>query len=692
MPEGGGNKEIPNKPKEDDVERSQSGYSNNAFGVDGEEIEKYKNLYGKRRKRKQVKNMSNPEKNIHNQEDNPSITWPEMHTLLQPGKNSETEIKTKSLVTYVKILSTGSENRISIDNLDGILREGDKKLANGEYGEQEWALVGGAIDKKLTELRKAEKKKSMLKEVGSTGLKEEKDIPSFLKERLAKEKELGIIFKKNESELTEKDKQRTIEIIDSLYKRPLSEMDLSFFGSSGEKPPKVEEIGIANYKKWFEDKIHALVEDYPDQNFETNWTLTYTLQQSINNLWGKDGKDEFEYVSKSNNGQEILMKGSYKELRRELAEKLESYRAVHNFIYLYRRIPGISEAIGPAGLLEKKYLQSLLREKGVDKNGNEYGVADALRNFYEIGERYRNEEDDGRQKEIFKEAESLQSKDWQGRVAGALYSAFQGGARDGGLILNQGGDFFIGRLYNMPKNAKALWEDSWGRKPWPKLYEALDLKVDDFWEKTFKGFSEKQLNDLGVKIETINEKKINEQKVYRFKNAHFEKLDLINNSNVIPDHLKSVILSLDDADNIRKMILNPRGLLDEPKFAHITAMWEKFKHLKGEKRSEWFASVAKELVWFFRDKVAPWNENLPISMRKCPAQEVYPNINPMDDERLTDIVWDLTPPLTRKDAELVLNQAIGSKSKRVTEKTIRVAGSTVFSMILEGFKALFGFK
>ena len=681
-----------------------------------------------------IKNMSNPEKDMEEK-----ITWPEMNeALLVISDDGKPIIKAESLIKIAKNLSTGGENRITEANLEHVLRRVDDGYYSGEFGEEEVSIVGGVIDKKLTETKKITQTKEILKGMKSPDLGKEENLPKFFKIRVDQERELDMILKKDEKELTDLDKIRVNQLVESLYKQPLSEMDLSFFGGSSEKPPKVEEVGVETYKEWFENKIHALIEEYPDQNFETNWTLTYTIQQGVNNLWPKEGQDEFEYKVKGTNGQEIIRKDSYTRLRKELALKLESYRAVHNFIYLYRRVPGVAEAIGPAGLLEAKYLQCLLRENGKDNHGRNYSVADALREFYQLGGIHRLEADKGKRKEIIKEMIEKQDKSWQGRVAGALYSAFQGGGRDGHLVLNEGGDFFTGRLYNMPDWVKTLWKDKWKRSDWPGLYKALDLKVDDFWDDALKVTVEvtnEEITDYFVKnrnlfkkgaplfkkgatlesqkeqIRTILESQkkkiktklflekmkiykedIDKAKVFRLENARFEKIDLVGNLNITSDHLKHIILSLEEADVIRKMILNPKGLVDNPGFGHINAMWEKFKHIKAKDRSEWFAPLIKELIWFFRDKVAPWSDSLPASMRNCPAKEVFPYFTPMTDEQLTNVVWALTPPLHKEDANKVLNEAIGPKGTRTFVRAARIGVGAVGSMIIEGIKAALGLK
>jgi hypothetical protein len=663
MVEGGENQKVPNSEK------------NSEFTV------------GRRNKKNKEKELD------------PRITWPEMHqALLLTSDDGKPIVESDYLIKAAKNLSAGGENRVTESNLEHILQRIDDGYYSGEFGEKEAAIIGGVVDKKLTEKRNVIQKKEILKGMKSPELVGEKDLPAFFKQRNLQEKELDLILKKDERELTEADKMRTNQLVESLYGKPLSEMDLSFFGSSSEKPPKVEEVGVNAYSEWFENKIHALIEEYPDQNFETNWTLTYTIQQGVNSLWPKDGKDEFQYKVKGINGQEIIRKDSYTRLRKELAVKLESYRAIHNFIYLYKRVPGVGEAIGPAGLLDLRYIECLFKEKGEFKGEWEFesikeekresvSVADALREFYVRGEKSRKEKDKDKQKKIIQDMEEFQAKSWQARVAGGLYSAFQGGGRDN-LTLNQGGDFFTGRLYNMPSWAQTSWEEQWKRKPWPEMYKALDLKVRDFWTRVFKGAKDEDLKKLNITKEETSG-----QPIYRFNSeSKFEEIDLVGNKDITLDHLKHVILDLEEADNIRKMILNPRGLLDEPKFAHIKPMWEKFKHLKGEDRSKWFAPVIRELALFFKDETAPWSDDIPLSMRRCRAKEVYPYINPMDNEQIINIVGGLTPPLTPKDMERVLKEAVGTKSKRVLQKTGRVVGGTIWSMIVEGVKAGLGMK
>ena len=62
-------------------------------------------------------------------------------------------------------------------------------------------------------------------------------------------------------------------------------------------------------------------------------------------------------------------------------------------------------------------------------------------------------------------------------------------------------------------------------------------------------------------------------------------------------------LDIDDAENVRKLIINPGGLLQIPRLGILTRdINVVFKHLKGEHRYEWFRRVTKAVVDYYKDK------------------------------------------------------------------------------------------
>lgn len=712
----GENKEKEIKPSlQEDIAKSKSpGYSNKDFGIDREEVEKYKNLlYGKGAKGRQIKNMSKSEKEISQKEDfgeekKASFNFnKEIEGLINPPKGEEKVIKNDDLCRLA-LLATKSWNQTP-ERLDDLLKTGNDWYLDPKKNipENEWEILAGLMNEKKSQLEYRQVKK--ISPEGEEEKLKGKEEFEKLQKKIEKLGKFG-----GKKGLTEEEVKETVGLLSDLAKTQ-KEIGIGGLMSGMEKPPSAKE-DVGEFEKWFRQKIHALIEEYPDQSFETNWTLVYPLQQAINSLWPE--KEELTFKDKK--GTVV----NYVELRRSLALELEAHRSLHNYIFLHRRVSGVEGCVAAAGFLERHYIEYLLKEEG---------VAGKLKELEKLGEEYKNIKTDlnlrkeerkiGMQEKLSKMLET-QSNGWTGRVAGGLYSALNEAARHD-VVLNESGDFFLGRLFNMPDWAERLWEGKWKRGSFPGFYKAVDLRVKSFWQEflTKDIKTEENLKDWRELLEKYNiavisadvdgkaiplEKVKLENKVlkdqhgkpmieggkpinYSLKEAKFEEMEL---SKFVShtDPVRFVDLSLFDADPIRKAILEPRGLLEEPGLGHIRKMWESFKHLKGAERSDWMREVMKQILWFFKDQTAPDVENLPNSLRKFPAKEVFPKMMPLLNEDIIHIVEGLTPPLIPPDSEKLLKDLIGGKTLRGFKKTGRTVFGVIGSMIGEGIKALFGLK
>ncbi len=634
---------------------------------------------------------------LNSAKEQPKVTWSEMNDLIQPGQSGQKEINNVWLSNVVKTLSLGSQNRLNEQNLQDWLNIGDRKFADEEIPEEEWAKVGGLIDGKLTEIRK----NRPAEEFKGENFKKKEDVASDFETSFSK---LADEFK----EFNKKEKFASEDIKAILEKQQqfwgkIQESSGEGFMQGTEKLPDPHE-GVEELRNWFSKRIQALIHEYPDQSFETNWTLVWPLQQAINKLWPKeDEKDIFLAPAdlKDAKGRSLkdpqgnilrgMKKDSYSALRKELAFELEAFRNIHNFRFIYRRVAGVGDVIGAAGLLENRYVEYLLHNKD---------IANSLRELETLGEEYKQSGD----KSKIKDMEDVVDRNWQGKVASALYSALGRSWRHN-LTLNGSGDFFCGRLFNMSDWAKIRWEEHWKRKPFPELYDALDLQVDDFWDEALKGLSkeegEEKLKNLKIKFTYNNKTKKRE---YSFKSAKFEKLNFkelqLKNEKFTSDQMRQVVLDLEEADHIRKRILNPRGLLDEPGLQHIDGIYEEFKYLKGEKRSGWMEGVIKQIVFYFKDQRAPDIDDLPQKLRKCQAQEINSDYVGWSNRHIIAAVNGLTPPLTEKDKEELLTEVVGPKFlrglKSVSKATVSVGGSAIFGAVKgflgEFFKSILGGK
>jgi hypothetical protein len=147
-----------------------------------------------------------------------------------------------------------------------------------------------------------------------------------------------------------------------------------------------------------------------------------------------------------------------------------------------------------------------------------------------------------------------------------------------------------------------------------------------------------------------------------------------------------------DADDVRKLILKPGRLVDEPNFDLFNKIYEECQHLKGEKRSNWMRGILKQMVFYYKDQTNPWSDSLPQMMRKCRAQEINDKIVGYTNTKIEAIARGLTPPLSNEDKELLLKEVVGSQSKRDVTEALKTVGSIFGNAILGGINGFFGGK
>ncbi len=160
MFEGEGNKEKPFiPPKEDDIERSQSGYNN--FGIDDkEESIKLKNIYGKGIKGEQIRNMSNQEKesSFTEKPEGKEHSFEEKINDFTSSEGKEGKPLLKQNSPLFRIAKSASlPSNQNLEDLKNIKKLGEELYIKGETKENEWELLGGVIQEKIEELEKASK-------------------------------------------------------------------------------------------------------------------------------------------------------------------------------------------------------------------------------------------------------------------------------------------------------------------------------------------------------------------------------------------------------------------------------------------------------------------------------------------------------------------------------------------------------
>jgi len=492
-------------------------------------------------------------------------------------------------------------------------------------------------------------------------------------------------------------------------------------GRSGDRLIDARKEGAEKAKEVFRGRLRILIEEQADQSFDQNWRLVYPLELTIMDLMPKG--EEADIVAPLEGG--TWQPFSLSELRRDLSKELQAYRNIHNYIYVHRRVGGVTPLIEAGALLSRDTIETLLHIPE---------VAEALRKFEEIGNecyhakqesfkmlkaRKKGEDPSSKEKEWGNkasqkegEAKNLMSNSdsredgpfWARRIAGGLYSGLHESARQD-MQVNESGDFFTDRLFHASERAAIQW-NNWGRNPRPQLFEALNLRVDGFFENVFWKKFKKNKNgfktfcdNMGISY-TFRIGKNGEKDGFSsldLSRTKFEGMDFSNEKSdsylpVKSDEVRLANLTLDDADKIRKAIFDPRGFLDDPSMATMKKAYEVFKHLKGAKRSDWVRDICRQVVLLYRDTVHPKKENAPPRSRKCPGQEIYPEMVPWTNNEVTNQLTRMTPPLTKEDEETLLKEFVGTRAQIRQKEDVGAVAKVAGSVAGEFLKALLGLK
>ena len=533
-----------------------------------------------------------------------------------------------------------------------------------------------------------------------------------------------IMQKLSSAENTPEEQGRLSEELGRLFKQQPQIYKSSFLdpemGRGGEGLINSRKEGAEKTKDLFRKRLRILIEEQADQSFDQNWRLVYPLELTIMDLMPKGEENDLITPPKG----ETWKPFNLSELRSDLSKELQAYRNIHNFIYVYRRVGGVTPLIEAASLLPREIILVLLktpevadRLKGIEAQGE--------RNLVLKTKKYKGVELTGAEKGELKKIEATvkelmvkpSSEDgykdnfWANRIAGGLYSGLHESARHD-LQVNESGDFFSDRLFHAKERAKGYWEETWGRTPRSSLYETVDLRLTGFWERiigskvgSFKTISEAEEYCKSQGISAVINEGIDEETEKRglvlvsfdlsgakFEDMIFSETGAGDEFKVRTDEVRQVNLKLDDADKIRKEIFDPRRFLDEPSMATIKKAYEVFKHLKGKKRSDWVRDVCREVVLLYRDTVHPWNESASSRSRKCPGQEIYPEMAPWTNYEVKSQLTKMTPPLTDADREKVLEEFVGTKAERRLKENTEAVGEVGKSMLGAFIKALFGLK
>ena len=484
---------------------------------------------------------------------------------------------------------------------------------------------------------------------------------------------------------------KTIEkiVYESLHnlKGKLPEGMLSGLASDFEEErPSSSKENQENYINWYRKKLYAINEEYINERSDTNFTLLWELRQALNSLWAKESDSDDE-------------KKRVNELRQTLTKEFEAHMGLHNFIYLYRRVSGVGDIVTATTLINMRGIEVLMEKKEIveylkifAENGKKIeklekekfkldwrkGSADTENDKDPItGDEIKNsskvDKIELEKEKIIKYLKNLQNGEedlgngkrkkvenaWAAIMAGGLFSALHGTARYK-VVLNTG-DFFFGRLYNVPAMAKISWEKQWGRNPFQGLYESLDLGLPNFWRDNIEPKNgEFTVNDL------LNKK--------------FDKDD--------GELTKEAVKGL-DSDDIRKLILKPGQLVDELTDTKLKFMLEKFQHKKGAERSKWYTKVLEQEILYYRDKALPGIESWPSWLRRSNSKKDHPSIRPWTKETIKWKIIGFGRILTDEDREYLLGKFVGNKFQRGSAEFAKTSTPVILSTIWGGIKGFF---
>jgi len=386
------------------------------------------------------------------------------------------------------------------------------------------------------------------------------------------------------------------------------------------------------------------------------------------------------------------------ELRQELSKRLAAFRNIHNYNYLHDRASGTPDLINASHLLRVETIDYLLKYKDEETG---IKIATQLRNLEALAQKRKikkkelkdlldRKEKEGREEleKIIKALEKdiddkLNSESWNELVAGYLFKGLEEAARYD-IDTGAAGDFFLGRIFNSRERARGDWGDEkWGRNVnFMEIADACDLGKDSFVIEHLKKLKKKKGEEALVKLGVVGDD---------LSEAEFEKmfsLDYLEDISIAPDNaLTRQRLEIDDAENVRKLLFNPGGLLQKPNLSILGEINKVFKHLKEEKRYRWYRRMATAIIEYYKDNRYPFWDGAPEKARKSRSRKDFPHIIPWTARQIKDSVESMAPLLRKEDMDKVLEGTLGKSweakmiSKDIGAAVAKGVGTSVWEMI-----------
>lgn len=369
-------------------------------------------------------------------------------------------------------------------------------------------------------------------------------------------------------------------------------------GPPGARPPRYEKGKKDEGRGWFESELRRLEEE--DRSFADNWRRTWPLEQYLASV----PPEEIEFY-------------------RELAQKFEDRRRLHDYQWFYKRAAGTEAILNAAAILPTGAIERTLRQEGiVESMVKLQGLAENVVEARREGEEEREAELKskilrfmGGEIDLDEEGNEIEADEDQAainRLGGRLFTVL-GFTASYDFSEFAGGDFFVARLMHLKQRFKDQADEE--GKRWfgrDKLWEHFDPEIfgnnfaggvlanlpghkdrrDPFFDRFgLELMEEDREDDAGRKL-----------RVLKIRNPErFRQLDLRQIGILEEGYLGAVYAdAFFKADDARKLFLKPDQYLDRPNMEHFLGLRGDFEHLKGDKRWRFFATLLGDLIDFHR--------------------------------------------------------------------------------------------
>lgn len=351
-------------------------------------------------------------------------------------------------------------------------------------------------------------------------------------------------------------------------------------------------------RNWFEAQLRRLEEE--DRSFADNWRRTWPLEQYLASIPPEE-----------------------REFYKELSQKFEDRRRLHDYQWLYQRASGVEAIINASTILPAGATERTLRQKGVAESMVKLqGLAEKTVEARRAGEEEREAELKSRilrlmrgEVDIDEEGNEIEVDEDQAainRLGGRLFVVL-GFTASYDFSEFAGGDFFAARLMHLKQRFKDRAKKE--GNPWfgrDKLWENFPVEIfgnnfaggvlanlpehknkeDPFFKRFGLELKEEDEEDeAGRKLRVL---KIRDPE--KFRGLELKEIDILQENYLTTIYADALL----KADEARKAFLKPDQYLDRPTVENFLMLSNTVEHLRGERRWAFFAPLADGLIKFHK--------------------------------------------------------------------------------------------